>query len=189
MFASDVGVDNEAVASREGGWVWFEIAGIEPARDRTLAEVKAQVEAAWTADETATRVADKAAEVLKAVRAGQSLEDAAAALGTEVKTAADIRRQGGAGLPTAAVAQVFATPVGDVASAVGATPQERLVLRITGAEVPPLLSTTQAATQLDEQLRLAIGDDILSAYVQKTQAELGTKTNDALIRQTIGGGL
>ncbi len=189
VFASDIGVDNEAVASREGGWVWFEIAGIEPARDRTLAEVKAQVEAAWMADETATRVADKAAEVLKAVRAGQSMEDAAAALGTEVKTAVDIRRQGGAGLPTAAVSQVFATPVGELASAVGATPQERLVLRVTGAEVPPLLSTTQAATQLDEQLRMAIGDDILSAYVQKTQAELGTSTNDALMRQTIGGGL
>jgi peptidyl-prolyl cis-trans isomerase D len=85
------------------------------------------------------------------------------------------------------VAQVFSTPVGGFASALGAGPQERIVLKVTGAEVPPLLSTQTQAQRLDEQLGLALGDDVLSAYVNKLQAQLGVKINQAVLNQAIGG--
>ena len=38
-------------------------------------------------------------------------------------------------------------------------------MRVTGADVPPLLSSQQAAEQIDQQLRVNLGDDILNAYV------------------------
>ena len=46
-FASDIGVDNETLRSRDNGYVWFEITSIEPARDRPLDEVRAEVERQW----------------------------------------------------------------------------------------------------------------------------------------------
>ena len=39
-FASDIGVDNDTVATRDGGYVWYEVNGIEPARQKTFEEVK-----------------------------------------------------------------------------------------------------------------------------------------------------
>ncbi|MCX7899745.1 MAG: peptidylprolyl isomerase, partial [Methylocystis sp.] len=39
-FASDVGVDNDTVATRDGGYVWFEVNGVEKARQKTFDEVK-----------------------------------------------------------------------------------------------------------------------------------------------------
>ncbi len=38
-FASDVGVDNDPIDA-DGGYVWYNVAGITPSRDRTLDEVK-----------------------------------------------------------------------------------------------------------------------------------------------------
>ncbi len=40
-FASDVGVDNDVVQTRSGDQIWFEVADIEPAHQRSFAEVKA----------------------------------------------------------------------------------------------------------------------------------------------------
>ncbi len=44
-FASDVGVDNDPI-DVDGGYVWYDVAAITPARDRTLDEVKGAVDAA-----------------------------------------------------------------------------------------------------------------------------------------------
>lgn len=187
IFASDVGVDNESVATKDGGFVWFEVQGIEPARERTLDEVRAEVEGQWKEERISNALADKAQALVKELRGGQSLADLARQLGLEVKPVQGVKRQGAhGGLPASAVAQLFATPVGGFASAIGASPQERLLIAVTGAEAPPLLSSQSQAAQLDQQLSLALGDDVLSAYVSTLQAEMGVKVNQAVLNQAIG---
>ncbi len=189
VFGSDIGVDNEAIGTRDGGWVWFEITGIEPSRDRTLDEVRAAVVEQWKEEEISSRLAAKASEIVKRIDGGVPLATVAAELGGEVKTASGVRRSGAdGGLPQAAVAQLFGTRVGGVAAALGRTGQERYVLKVTGAEVPQLLSVTQEAQQLDDQIRVALGDDILSAYVARLQSDLGVSINEAALRQAVGGG-
>ena len=44
-FSTDVGVDTYPVDA-DGGYVWYEVEAVTPARDRTLDEVKTEVEAA-----------------------------------------------------------------------------------------------------------------------------------------------
>ena len=46
-FAAAVGAQNDALQLKGGGYVWYEVAGITPGRDRTLDEVKDKVEARW----------------------------------------------------------------------------------------------------------------------------------------------
>lgn len=189
IFASDIGVDNEAIGTRDGGWIWFEVTGIDPSRDRTLEEVRAAVAAQWKEDEISGRLAAKANEIVKRVAAGTPLADIAKELGVEVKSVSGVRRSGAdGGLPQAAVAQIFGTPAGGTASAIGATGQERYVLTVTGAQVPQLLSVQQEAQQLDDQIRVALGDDILSAYVARLQTDMGVAINENALRQAVGGG-
>lgn len=189
IFASDVGVDNEAIGTRDGGWIWFEIAGIEPSRDRTLEEVRAAVAEQWKEDEISGRLAARAADIVKRVDGGTPLATIATELGLEVRTASGVRRAGSdAGLPQAAVAQLFGTRVGGTVAAVGASGLERYVIKVTGAEVPQLLSVQQEAQQLDDQIRVALGDDILSAYVARLQSDMGVVINEAALRQAVGGG-
>src|SRR6201999_4052664 len=54
-FNSDVGVDNDPI-SFKGGYVWYDVLGITPARDRTLDEVKSQVEARWHQDQVVGKI-------------------------------------------------------------------------------------------------------------------------------------
>ena len=58
-FASDVGVDNDPITA-DGGYIWYDVAGITPARERTLDEVKSQVEQRVREDAIASRLQTKA---------------------------------------------------------------------------------------------------------------------------------
>ena len=80
-FASDIGVDNESISTPAGGTIWYEVVAIEPARERALDEVRPAVEAAWRAEEVVSRVAAKAASLVKRLDAGESLATVAAAEG------------------------------------------------------------------------------------------------------------
>src|SRR6202000_1270865 len=73
-YNSDVGVDNDAI-SYKGGWVWYDVLAITPPRDRTLDEVKDQVEARWKDDEIAKRLREKATDMVKKLEQGGKLDE------------------------------------------------------------------------------------------------------------------
>ena len=58
-FESDVGVENNPLRGGEESYVFYDVLEIEPARDRTLDEVKDAVVKAWTDEETANRIAER----------------------------------------------------------------------------------------------------------------------------------
>ena len=120
VFASDIGVDNEAVNTRDNGYVWFEILGIEPAHDRNLDEVKDEVVKAWREDEVRRALTTKAIDLVKAMDGGESLEKIAKENGDlKIETAKDVRRGGAANLAPGVIAQIFNLPVGRAGSAAG----------------------------------------------------------------------
>ena len=57
-FTSDVGVDNDPIPFN-GGYVWYDVLGITPSRERSLDEVKDQVEARWRDDQITSRLRDQ----------------------------------------------------------------------------------------------------------------------------------
>ena len=59
-FSSDIGVDNDPMQFG-GGYVWFDVLGITPSRERSVDEVKDQVETRWRQDQITSRLRAKAA--------------------------------------------------------------------------------------------------------------------------------
>ena len=64
-FTSDVGVENEPVQMAGGGYLWFEVLGVKPTRERTLDEVRPRVEERWREDQVAERLKVKANEIVR----------------------------------------------------------------------------------------------------------------------------
>ena len=186
-FASDVGADNDVLSTREGGFVWFEIVSIDPARDRRSDEVKDQVAAAWKDDELAKRLTDKATEIVATIKSGQSFEDAAKAAGVEIKRDDKVRRTEPSTLPQGAVARVFGMPVGEVASAAGEG-QSRIIFKILDSVVPPLEMDSDVMKGLGDQLRSALAEDVLTQYLAALQSQTGVQINEAAVRAAVGGG-
>lgn len=77
IFASDVGVDNDTVPTRDGGYVWFEIGKVEPARQRNFAEVKESVETALRGEKQQKALTERAAALTAELRGGKAIEDVA----------------------------------------------------------------------------------------------------------------
>ena len=187
VFASDIGVDNEPVNTRDNGYVWFEIAATEPAHERRLDEVKDEVAKAWSDDELRRALTSKASDLVKAIDGDQSFEDAAKASGGEVKTSSTVKRGGADGLSPGLVAQVFNTQVGKAGSAAG-DGLTRIVFKVNDSVVPPFEADSDEAKSIAGQLATTYSDDILTQYLAKVQSDLGVKINAGALNLAMGGG-
>jgi peptidyl-prolyl cis-trans isomerase D len=187
VFGSDVGVDNEALRSKDGGYVWYEVKGIEPARERPLAEVRDQVAEQWRSDEISRRIAEKARGLVERLSKGEPIEAVAADAGAEVKTATDLARRAAKGeLSTEVVNRIYSVPVGQAASAEAGN-NGRAVFKVTAATVPPFVTTTQEAGRVADQMRLFLADDLIAQYVKQAQQDLGVRIYQDAFRRAVGG--
>jgi peptidyl-prolyl cis-trans isomerase D len=186
-FNSDVGVDNEPISYR-GGYVWYDVLGITQPRDRTLDEVKDQVEARWREDQISARLRTKATELVQKLGEAGKLADEATALGLKAETATGLKRDGAvSGLPTNVVAAVFKTAKDGVGQAEGNSDTERVVFRVTDITVPPVDFASDETKKLKETLQRTLSDEQLAAYVTKLEKDIGTTINEAAFAQATGG--
>jgi peptidyl-prolyl cis-trans isomerase D len=185
IFASDVGVDNEAASRKDGGYAWFEVSAIDPARPLPLDEVRPLVVKALQESDAQKALAAKANELARKLDAGESLATLAADNGAAVRHASGIKRSNAPGLPPAAIQQIFGTPVGGAAVAL-AEGGGRMVFKVLDAETPPLDLKEPVIAGLLPQLNSSLSDDIFSQYVAGLQTVLGAHVNQAALR-AIGG--
>ena len=61
-FTAEVGVERDPLQAQDG-YIWYDVVGITPSRERSLDEVKEQVEHRWREQEIATRLNAKANEL------------------------------------------------------------------------------------------------------------------------------
>lgn len=187
IFRSDVGADNEAIATADGGWDWFEVTAIDAARDRPLAEVRDQVLAAWRKSEIANILAEKARALSERIDKGETIAALAGELGLKWETAADIERsKPKESLPAPIVTRLFATPVGKGGNA-APDDDSRVVFKVIAATVPPFVTTTQQAAGAESQLRTLVTDDLLAQYLAEVEKKVGVQIYRNNIRRAIGG--
>jgi peptidyl-prolyl cis-trans isomerase D len=185
-FASDVGVDNDPI-SFNGGYVWYDVLGIIPSRERGLDEVKDQVEARWRDDQIVSRLRTKAGEMVQKLDQGGKLADEAAGAGLKVETAAGFKRDASpSGLPAGAVAAAFRTAKDGAGQTAGTGANEWIVFRVTDISVPPVDLASDDIKKLKETLQRGLNDELISQYVVKLESEIGTTINEAAFAQVTG---
>jgi len=176
VFASDVGVDNDTIATKDGGTVWFEIASIEPAHQQSLDDVKAQVEKGWKDDETDKKLSEKAVDWINKLKAGETLQKLAESeKDVSVKHADGIKRGGGAGLSQSAVAQVFNVPVKGYESATEG--DGRMIFQVLTSTVPPLDKNAPELKSLTDQVKTSLNNEVIGEYLAGLQKTYGLKVN------------
>jgi peptidyl-prolyl cis-trans isomerase D len=185
-FNSDVGVDNDPIQFN-GGYVWYDVLGVTPSRERNLEEVKDQVEARWRDDQIASRLKTKAAEMVQKLEQGGSLADEAAAAGSKVETAAGLRRDASPpGVPASAVTAAFRTAKDGVGQTAGAGGNEWIVYRVTDVSVPPVDLASDEIKKLKETLQRGLTDEQVAQYVTRLESDIGTTVNQAAFAQVTG---
>ncbi len=137
-YASDVGVDNDPIDA-DGGYIWYAVADIAKAHERTLDEVKAQVAQRWRDDEIASRLKTKADDILGKLKAGEAFDTLAAADKLKIETATDLKRGGASGAITPRMTEaIFHTAKDAYGDSVGDVPTQWVVFRVTDIKTPSL---------------------------------------------------
>ena len=188
-FNSDVGVDNEPIQFA-GGYVWYDVLGVTPSRERPLDEVRSQVEAKWREDQISSKLRAKATEMVQKVEQGGTLATEAAAVGSKVETATGFRRDASlSGVPAAAITAAFRTAKDGVGQTAGAGGNEWIVFRVTDVTVPQVDAASDELKKLKDTLQRGMTDEQVAQYVTKIESEIGTSINQAAFAQVTGANM
>jgi peptidyl-prolyl cis-trans isomerase D len=187
-FTTDVGVERDPLQVQDG-YVWFDVVGITPSRERPLEEVKDQVEARWREQEIASRLDAKATAILDKLKAGTTLADIAAQDRLKVETLTGLKRGEASGpLSASAVAVVFRTAKDAAATAEASEPGEQVVFRVTDIVVPSVDMASEDTKRTMEALNRGLSEALLAEYIAKLESDIGVTVNQSALNQVIGGG-
>lgn len=186
-FESDVGIDNAAVPTEDGGYVWYSIVDINEAHDRPLDEVKDKVIEAWKKQSAADKLLAKANETKDRLGKGETLDAIATSLGLVAQSRTQQTRtsQPGDGLSAEALKAAFAGPKGSAAVAPGAQDGEQVVLQVAEVVETPYTPAKDDGNQLTQQLADSMQNDLLQQYVSELQRQLGATVNQTVMQQII----
>ena len=187
-FSTDVGVERDPLQFQDG-YIWYDVTGVSPSRERSLDEVKDLVETRWREQEIATRLDTKATEMLDKLKAGATLAEVAAANHLKVETLSGLKRGEAAGpLSAAGVDAVFHTAKDAAGKTGAAQPAEQVVFRVTDIVVPALDMASEEAKRALETLNRSLSEDILAEYIARLESEIGVTINQSALNQVVSGG-
>jgi peptidyl-prolyl cis-trans isomerase D len=187
-FTTDVGVERDPLQF-EDGYIWYDVAGVSPSRERSFDEVKDQVEARWREQEIATRLDAKATAMLDKLKAGETLAQVAAADHLKVVNLGGLKRgEASPPLSAAGVDAVFRTAKDAGGKADGAQPGEQIVFRVTDIVVPSLDMASEEGKRAVQTLNRGLSEDILAEYIAWLERDMGVTINQSALNQVISGG-
>ncbi len=187
IFASDVGVENDALSMGEG-YVWYDVRAVVPSALKPLNQVKDQV----SKDILASRVRDaavaKAKAVVDALKGGKSMETLAQENSVTAKTTPGLKRnQQTPEFDGAALKAAFAIPDQAFASAAGGDGKSARVMQVVKVTLPAVMATSPELEQAKKQVETDFGNDLQTALVKALKKTAGVKLNEALWKLDTGG--
>ena len=184
-FAPGAGIDREAVELQDG-YVWIDLAGTTPERQKPYEEVQAEVKTQWLEAEQKQALATAAQAIVDKVNGGATLESVAAEQGLQVETSKPFKRLGETpALTQSGVRQVFALAKGKAASVETPNGKSRSIVVVT--EITPAEPATAAQIeQLSAELNRQYQGDALAEYVSALQTRYGVSVNQTVLKRTLG---
>jgi peptidyl-prolyl cis-trans isomerase D len=187
IFASDIGLDNEALHLRDGTHVWFEVSKVDPARDKAFEEVQNELRMRYLADRKSKAMGEFALTLLKRLEGGETLAVVAAELGSPVQVFTGIRRTAqDAVLGQNGVERAFAGETGKPVSAVAPDGVGRFLIVPNGSSLLPYDASADARTNFARQLSQGFADDMFKQYVVALRREAGVSINQTVLNQALG---
>ncbi|HEX4410735.1 MAG TPA: SurA N-terminal domain-containing protein [Xanthobacteraceae bacterium] len=187
-FSTDVGVDNDPIDA-DGGYIWYDVAAITPAQERSYDDVKADVEQHWRNDEIASVIKNKAVDLLDKLKSGTAMDEVASADNLKVQTASDIKRGGATAVISPRMMDaIFHTAKDSFGVARADDPTQWIVFRVTAITTPDVDPNAADAKTNAVTLQHQLTDDVMGQYVGRIENDLGTTINASALAQAMGNG-
>ena len=185
-FESEVGIENDAVETATGGFVWYEVTAVIPPELKPFDTVRDRVEKLWREQEVATRLGDRAADLAERGNTGTPLAALAEEVGVTVQTSEPFTRRA----PTtpfapSLVEAVFSVPTGEFLRGSGREDGQQVVVVVREA-LPADELAAREADALVKDAAFAIRNDLYEQYVTGLQAREGVTVNEPALNALFG---
>jgi len=190
LLKSDVGEEGDPFPASDGNIYVIKVNGITPPKLKSLASVRTEATAAWTAEQQHKRLADKAQALVAQASADGSLVKIASLLHTSTQSSGSLSRSSTSGiLSDTMVQKIFQAPPGGVVAAPAAQGGGYVVARVSGISYPSDSTKNPYFQGFVQSLSQQIGwgNDLVEAFANAARDEAGVKINQNQVNQITGG--
>ncbi|MGN6583891.1 MAG: SurA N-terminal domain-containing protein [Rhizobiaceae bacterium] len=182
-FSTEPNVDNEAIPTKDNGFVYYQVDSVDPAHDRTLAEVHDKAVKDWTDEQAHQRLGAKAEDLLKQLKGGKSLDEIAASLKLDKQVKRGMKRSSqDADLGEAGVAAAFGVKEGGSGVVPGADDNSQILFKVTQVFEPAAVGADAVAPAQQKAFGAGMANDMLDQLIAMLQARYGVKVNQQAIQ-------
>lgn len=185
-YASDVGLDNDALTIGDG-FVWYEVRQVIPSALKPLDAVKDEVKKNFIAEKMRGAAGEKAKKLVEKAKAGASIDSLAIEVKATMSTATGIKRnEASADFDGPAVTALFAAPDQGFAWTLEGDGKSARVMQVTKDTIPSMMATSDAIKKLQADSAASFAQDIGQSYIQALRANADVVINEPLWRQNTG---
>ncbi len=185
-FASDVGVENDALTPQDS-FFWYEVREVIPSALKPFDAVKAQVTSDVTARKIRELLTERATALVKSLDGGAKLEQLATEAKAEIKTARGLKRnEADPAFDIPAVTALFSVPENEFAWSLEGDGKTAKIMQSQAVLAVPFDSQSSAGKELAKTLKDETSNDLLTTYLTALQEQIGVSINETLWRQVSG---
>ncbi|MGB3900914.1 MAG: SurA N-terminal domain-containing protein [Mesorhizobium sp.] len=186
VFEAEVGTENDGLPTDADGYLFYEVEGITPARDRTLDEVRPKVVADWTAAETTKQLSEKADSLEKRVKSGETLDAIASELKIEKQTKRGVKRDAeDADFGRDGAAATFDVGEGGVGLFPAPTGDAEILFKVVEAIEPAGADASSVPEGQQKAIATSISNDLLDQLVAQLQTQYKIQIDQVAISQAL----
>jgi peptidyl-prolyl cis-trans isomerase D len=186
-FESDTGVENDALTTPSGGFVWYEVREVTPSAVKPFDTVKAQVENDWKAQKLREAALEKAKQMVERARNGTTLEALAGEAKAEIKTVQGLKRNETTNeFDQQAVAALFTVPENGFAYALDGDGRGAKIMQSQAVLIPAFDANSEEAKTIGKALTDGAANNLAIGYAADVQNEVGVYVDENMWRQVTG---
>ena len=186
LFASDVGVENDALQEGDA-YVWYEVREVTPSTLRAFEDVKDKVKADLVARKIRELASEKAQKLAERGDAGTPIETLATEAGAEIKDIRSIKRNETVdGFDAGAIAAVFSVPDNGFASAIQPDGKSAKVIKALPVLAQTFDPTSAEGKTIGDTLAQGATSDLNGMFLTALQDEFGWSIDEALWQRLTG---
>ena len=172
IFASDVGVENDALQVGDG-YIWHEVREVIPSAVRPLDEVKAQVITDWKATKLRSLASDKAKAIVEKAGSDTKLETIATEINGTIKSVTGIKRNNVTEeFDGVASLALFSVPEKSLTWALEGDGKSARIIEVTKVSAPAG-TVSVAAKEVADTARSGLTSDLLDSYLKAVRGRSG----------------
>ncbi|MCV0396832.1 MAG: peptidyl-prolyl cis-trans isomerase [Rhizobiaceae bacterium] len=185
-FETEVGLENPAIPIGNDGYVFYEVTGVEEARDRALDEVRDQVVEDWKSAQAETRLSERLAELRGRLQDGTSLDEIAEELSQDKQTKRGLSRDSDdSDFGEEGVGAVFSVARGETGVTRHASGDGRILFQVTEVFEPAGAGPDALDPNVRRNFAQGMADDLLDQLVARLQGEMEVTVNRTAINNAL----